>query len=91
MSMFRKLLYIGLATIIFTLFFIISGINYLWTNTDMFKGRKIGKMEETVMFDTTNVEFVKYDTVKVKIQKTIPKPINEVRDTTPTYTLDTIK
>jgi hypothetical protein len=61
------------------------------TNTDLFKSKNTEKMEEMVVFDTAKVEFVTYDTVKVKIQKTIPKPATIVRDTTPTPTLDTIK
>lgn len=89
--MFKKLLYIGLTTLVISLFFVISGINYLMTNTDLFKSKNTEKMEEMVVFDTAKVEFVTYDTVKVKIQKTIPKPATIVRDTTPAPTLDTIK
>jgi hypothetical protein len=61
------------------------------TNTDLFESKNTEKNEKMVVIDTTKVEFVKYDTVKVKIQKTIPKPVTMVRDTTPTSTLDTIK
>jgi hypothetical protein len=89
--MFKKLLYIGLTTLVISLFFVISGINYLMTNTDLFNSKNTEKMEEMVVFDTTKVKFVTYDTVKVKIQNTIPKPVTIVRDTIPTSTLDTIK
>ena len=89
--MFKKLLYIGLTTLVISLFLVISGINFLMTNTDLFESKNTEKNEKMVVIDTTKVEFVKYDTVKVKIQKTIPKPVTMVRDTTPTSTLDTIK
>lgn len=89
--MFKKLLYIGLTTLVISLFLVISGINFLMTNTDLFESKNTEKIEKMVVIDTTKVEFVKYDTVKVKIQKTIPKPVTIVRDTTPTPTLDTIK
>lgn len=89
--MFKKLLYIGLTTFVLSLFLVISGINYLWTKTDMFGSKNIFKNEEEVVMDTTKVEFVKYDTIKVKIQKTYPISVSVIRDTTPTPTLDTIK
>lgn len=89
--MFKKLLYIGLTTLVISLFFVISAINFLMTNTDLFESKNTEKIEKMVVIDTTKVEFVKYDTVKVKIQKTIPKPVTIVRDTTPPPTLDTIK
>jgi hypothetical protein len=89
--MFKKLLYIGLTTLVISLFLVISGINFLMTNTDLFESKNTEKIEKMVVIDTTKVEFVKYDTVKVKIQKTIPKPVTIVRDTIPTPTLDTIK
>jgi hypothetical protein len=61
------------------------------TNTDLFESKNTEKIEKMVVIDTAKVEFVTYDTVKVKIPKTIPKPVTVVRDTTPTPTLDTIK
>ena len=89
--MFKKLLYIGLTILLLSLFLMISGINYLMTNTDLFESKNPEEIEKMVVIDTAKVKFVTYDTVKVKIQKTIPKPVTIVRDTTPTPTLDTIK
>jgi hypothetical protein len=89
--MFRKLLYIGLISLALTLFFVISGIKFIFSGVDMFGPEKESQTQDFVINDTTKVQFVRYDTIQVKIKKTIPEVKNLDTDSTSKIITDSIK
>jgi hypothetical protein len=89
--MFRKLLYIGLISLALTLFFVISGIKFILSGVDMFRPEKESQTQDFVINDTTKVQFVRYDTIQVKIKKTIPEVKNLDTDSTSKIITDSIK
>jgi hypothetical protein len=89
--MFRKLLYIGLISLALTLFFVISGIKFILSGVDMFGPEKESQTQDFVINDTTKVQFVRYDTIQVKIKKTMPEVKNLDTDSTSKIITDSIK
>lgn len=89
--MFRKLLYIGLISSTVTLFFVISGIKFILSGVDIFESEKKSQIQDFVITDTTKVQFLIYDTVQVKIKKTIPEIIILDTNSTTKIITDSIK
>lgn len=89
--MFKKLLYIGLISLAVTLFFVISGIKFILSGVDMFESEKESQIQDFVITDTMKVQFLIYDTIQVKIKKTIPEVKILDTDSTTKIIIDSIK
>lgn len=89
--MFKKLLYIGLISLTVTLFFVISGIKFILSGVDMFESEKESQIQDFVITDTTKVQFLRYDTVQVKIKKTTPEVKILDTNSTTKIIIDSIK
>jgi len=70
---------------------VISGIKFILSGVDMFKPNKESQIQDFVINDTTKVQFVRYDTIQVKIKKTIPEVKNLDTDSTTKIITDSIK
>jgi hypothetical protein len=57
----------------------------------MFGPEKESQTQDFVINDTTKVQFVRYDTIQVKIKKTIPEVKNLDTDSTSKIITDSIK
>jgi hypothetical protein len=57
----------------------------------MFGPEKESQTQDFVINDTTKVQFVRYDTIQVKIKKTIPEVKNLDTDSTTKIITDSIK
>lgn len=74
-----------------TLFFVISGIKFILSGVDIFESEKKSQIQDFVITDTTKVQFLIYDTVQVKIKKTIPEIIILDTNSTTKIITDSIK
>ena len=88
--MLSRLLYMGLVGLVLVLFFLISGVLFLYDKVLSTEAEKTSTSNEITIVDTVVDRHVVYDTVVLKVTKSINVP-EEVNVTTPPPALDTTK